>query len=81
MITSFLPAFLLSGFMFTIANMPVPVQAFTYVVPARYLISVLRGIFLKGVGLEILAAEVLFLIIFALIVFAFASRSLKRKIA
>ena len=80
MITSFLPAFLLSGFMFTIENMPIPVQAFTYLVPARYFVTVLRGIFLKQVGLEILAWDILFLIAFAVIVFLLASRKLKGEI-
>ena len=80
MITSFLPAFLLSGFMFTIENMPIPVQAFTYLVPARYFVTVLRGISLKQVGLEILGWDILFLIAFAVIVFLLASRKLKGEI-
>jgi len=80
LLSSFLPAFLLSGFIFAIENMPVPVQVFTYVVPARYFISVLRGIFLKGIGLEILGLQFLFLGGFALLVFVLATRQLKAKI-
>jgi len=49
-----LPAVLLSGFMFPIANMPVVVQWLTWANPLRYYIEIIRGIFLKGVGLEIL---------------------------
>jgi ABC-2 type transport system permease protein len=52
MISTFLPAFLLSGFAFAIANMPVPVQAVTFIVPARYFVALVKGIFLRGVGLE-----------------------------
>ena len=57
MMATFLPSFLLSGFIFAIVNMPRPIQWITCLVPARYFISVLKGIYLKGVGLEILAAR------------------------
>ena len=53
-VATFLPAFLLSGFIFTIANMPQVIQMVTYLVPARYFVAILKGIYLKGVGLEIL---------------------------
>jgi ABC-2 type transport system permease protein len=79
-LTSFLPAFLLSGFMFAIENMPEGVQFVTYAVPARYMITLLRGIFLKGVGLEVLLWEFLLLTLFALVVFLFATKKLKREI-
>jgi len=81
MVTSFLPAFLLSGFIFAIQSMPVPVQIVTYAVPARYFVSVLQGILLKGVGLPVLLVEILFLIAFAVAVFIATSRKLKRKVA
>ena len=80
-ITSFLPAFLLSGFIYAIDNMPLPIQLFTYIVPARYFIHILKGIFLKGIGLEILAMEVAFLIAFAALVFFITTRKLKQKVA
>ncbi len=80
-VTSFLPAFLLSGFIYAIENMPLPIQLFTYVIPARYFVRILKGIFLKGVGFEILAIEVAFLIAFATFVFFIATRKLKQKVA
>lgn len=80
-ITSFLPAFLLSGFIYAIDDMPLPIQLFTYIVPARYFIHILKGIFLKGIGLEILAMEVVFLIAFAALVFLITTRKLKQKVA
>ncbi len=80
MMTSFLPAFLLSGFIFSIENMPVPIQMFTFLVPARYFITLLKGIFLKGVGLEVLGIEVAFLIVFAALVFLTATRIIKRTV-
>ena len=51
-LSSFLPAFLLSGFIYSVENMPVVIQAITFIVPARYFVTILKGIFLKGVGLE-----------------------------
>lgn len=65
MLVTLLPSFLLSGFVFPISSMPQIIQLFTYLVPARYIMVVLRGIFLKGVGLGILWPQVLALFIFA----------------
>jgi ABC-2 type transport system permease protein len=81
MLTSFLPAFLLSGFVFAIENMPFPVQAVTYLFPTRYFVSMLKGIFLRGVGIEVLYVEVLLLAAYALIVFFVATKRLKQKVA
>ena len=64
MTLTFLPSFLLSGFMFTIANLPRPIQWVTYLVPARYFVALLKGIYLKGVGLEILAPDAILLVVF-----------------
>jgi drug efflux transport system permease protein len=50
----YFPCVLLSGFMFPIENMPLPVQYLTYVNPLRYFLIVLRGIFLKGTGAAVL---------------------------
>ena len=50
----YLPAVLLSGFMFPISNMPEPAQWLTYLNPLRYFLVIIRDIFLKGSGLEIL---------------------------
>jgi len=80
MMTSFLPAFLLSGFIYSIENMPAPIQMFTFLVPARYFITLLKGIFLKGIGFELLAIEVAFLTAFATLVFLTATRMVKRTV-
>ncbi len=48
LIATYLPAFLLSGFLFEIANMPKIIQALTYLVPARYYVEVLKTVFLAG---------------------------------
>jgi ABC-2 type transport system permease protein len=49
-ITTMLPTFVLSGFIFPIRNMPVVVQAVTFLIPARYFLVILRGVMLKAVG-------------------------------
>ncbi len=62
MMTTFfftMPFLLLSGFIYPIANMPAPVRALTYLNPLRYVLVVVRGIFLKGVGLPILWPQLL----------------------
>ncbi|RPJ57606.1 MAG: ABC transporter permease [Acidobacteria bacterium] len=81
MITSFLPAFLLSGFVYDIDNMPAIIRFITHIVPARYLVTLLKGIFLKGIGLEILFTEFLLLIVYAGVIFVMATRILGRKVA
>lgn len=68
MISTFLPAFLLSGFAFAIGNMPIAVQVITYIIPARYFVALVKGIFLRGVGIGILWPDIVFLIGFALAV-------------
>lgn len=73
-VAGFLPTLLLSGFVFAIENMPTPLQIITYIVPARYFIEILRGIYLKGIGLEILWLDALLLSIFALLMIILANR-------
>lgn len=80
MVSTFLPAFLLSGFAFAIANMPLPVQGITFIVPARYFVALVKGIFLRGVGLEVLWADALFLTVFAVVVAALAIRKTRKKL-
>ena len=79
-VATFLPAFLLSGFIFTIANMPRAIQMVTYIVPARYFVAILKGIYLKGVGLEILGGQALLLAIYAAVMVTLARVKLKKKL-
>jgi ABC-2 type transport system permease protein len=57
-----IPMVFLSGFVFPIENMPAVIQPVTYLIPLRYFLIILRGIFLKGVGLEILWPDALALL-------------------
>jgi ABC-2 type transport system permease protein len=81
MLTSFLPAFLLSGFVFAIENMPLPIQGITRLFPTRYFVTILKGIFLRGVGMEVLYLEVGLLAVYAVLVFLIAVRRLRQKVA
>ena len=81
MLSSFLPAFLLSGFVFAIENMPIPVQVVTYLFPTRYFVTILKGIFLRGVGVDVLYIEVGFLAAYAALVFLIATRKLRQRVA
>jgi ABC-2 type transport system permease protein len=80
-LTTLIPTLLLSGFIYPIFNMPKFIQVFTYLIPARYYIVVLRDLFLKGNGLSTIWDEALFLLLFACIMFVFAIRKFKKKVA
>lgn len=80
-LSSFLPAFLLSGFIYAIENMPGVIQVISYIVPARYFITVLKGVFLKGAGIDVLWPQALLLVVYAVVVFLAATRKLKAKLA
>ena len=80
LLVTMLPTTLLSGFTFAIDQMPAPVQALTYLVQARYYVTIVRSVFLKGVGLDILAPAILGLTVYALLVGYFASRAFKKRL-
>ena len=74
-----LPMVFLSGFIFPIENMPDAIQPFTYLIPLRYFLVILRGIFLKGVGLETFWPEALALFAWGAVILVLATlRSSKR---
>jgi ABC-2 type transport system permease protein len=81
MITTFFYAFptiLLSGFAFPIANMPEPVQWFTYGNPLRYYLIITRGVFLKGVGVDVLWPQMLGLAVLGTVTLALAVRRFRK---
>ncbi len=80
MVVTFLPSFLLSGFMYDIGNMPGWLQGITYAFPARYFVTILKGLFLKGIGLPVLGAEVGFLALFAAVVTLAATRAFRKNL-
>ena len=81
LITTFLPAFLLSGFLYAIEQMPVALQYITRVLPARYYVSVLKKIFLKGSPLPLLYADLVPLAIFTALLAILATRAFHKTLA
>lgn len=81
MVLTFLPSFLLSGFMYSIGNMPKPVRVVTYAVPARFFVALLKGVYLKGVGLSVLWAEAALLSVFGIAMVLLANRKFRKKLA
>jgi ABC-2 type transport system permease protein len=80
MVVTYLPSLLLSGFMFSIDAMPPPLQALSYLIPARYYLVVTRGIFLKGVGIEVLRVQGLLMVLFAAIGLLLAITRFRKEI-
>ncbi|MGD9818340.1 MAG: ABC transporter permease, partial [Desulfomonilaceae bacterium] len=80
LLSTFLPTFLLSGFVFPISNMPYVLQIVTYIVPARQLITILRAIYLKGAGIEAIIFPTLLLVVFGFFVTTVAVLKLKKRL-
>ena len=81
LVATFLPAFLLSGFLFAIEQMPTPIQMITRVIPARYYVSTLKKIFLKGTPSSMLYADMIPLAIFATLMAFLATRVFHKRLA
>jgi ABC-2 type transport system permease protein len=80
MVSSFMPAFLLSGFVYAIESMPKAIQFITLAIPTRHFVTIIKGVFLKGIGFEVLWVELLFLIVFAIVVFLATTHQLNGKL-
>jgi ABC-2 type transport system permease protein len=80
LLITFLPAFLLSGFLFSIEQMPIVLQWITRILPARYYVSVLKKIFLKGTPASMLYADLIPLVVFALVLALVATRSFHKRL-
>ncbi len=80
LVATMLPTMLLSGFAFPIDQMPTPIQAVTYLVPARYYLAILKAVFLKGSGLADLIAPIVMLALYAIGVGLLAARSFRKTL-
>jgi ABC-2 type transport system permease protein len=76
-----MPSMMLSGFIFPIANMPKVIQLFTYVIPLRYFLVIVRGIFLKGVGMAALWDQVLILSLLGIFIFGVSALRFQKRFA
>ena len=81
LLITFLPAFLLSGFLYSIEQMPVVLQWITRILPARYYVSVLKKIFLKGSPTALLYADLVPLAVFTLVLAMLATHSFHKRLA
>jgi ABC-2 type transport system permease protein len=79
MLSTFLPGFLLSGFVFAIDTMPQVLQIISFIIPARYFVSTLKSLFLKGADLKLIGDQLVFMALFAAVVFLLAVRKLKKQ--
>jgi len=75
-----LPNMFFSGFMFPIASMPPVVQKITYIIPLRYFITIVRGIFLKGAGWAELKDEAGILLVYGILILSLASLTFRKQI-
>ena len=81
MVATYLPALLLSGFLFDIGAMPPVLRVITFVVPARYFVAVTRGVLLKGTGIEVLWVQGLFMVVFATVGLSLAILAFRKRIS
>jgi ABC-2 type transport system permease protein len=75
-----MPMIYLSGFIFPIENMPQVIQWLTYLIPLRYFIVIVRGIFLKGIGLDVLWPQALALLAWGLTALAIAASRARKSL-
>lgn len=79
-IITFLPAFIMSGFIFDIDSMPPAIQSITYLIAARYFVAILQTVFLAGNVWGIIIPNALALLFMALFFFALALRRMPRRL-
>ena len=77
---TFLPAFILSGFIFDIGSMPWPIQLITHVVPARYFVAILQTLFLAGDVWQVVLTNAAALLLMMLIFFAVLRRKARKRL-
>lgn len=80
MLATFLPTFLLSGFIFPIDQMPIVVQWITRILPGRYYVSIVRNVFLKGTPVTLLAGDLTALGIIAAVLIVLATHSFQKRL-
>ena len=80
LLTAFLPALLMSGFLFEISSMPKPVQALTYLLPARYFIPCLSTVFLAGDLWSLILPNILAMLGFGVVFFALALSFTRKRL-
>jgi ABC-2 type transport system permease protein len=80
-LSAMLPSMLLSGFLFPVENLPTPMRLLSNIVPARFLVALLRSVLLKGGGWSEIWTELLGLLIFACLTVTASAMTFRRRIA
>jgi len=80
LVSAFLPAFMLSGFIFEISSMPLPIRMLTYCIPARYFVASLKTLFLVGNVWRLLLLDMLFLFLFGSLLLAITSHKTVKRL-
>jgi ABC-2 type transport system permease protein len=79
-LVTFLPAFILSGFIFDIGSMPVPIQVITHIVPARYFVAILQSLFMAGDIWPVVLGNAAALLLMMLVLFAVLRRKARKSL-
>jgi len=79
-LVTFLPAFILSGFIFDIGSMPAPIQVITHIVPARYFVAILQTLFLAGDVWQVILLNTAALLLMMLVLFAVLRRKARKSL-
>ncbi len=79
-VMGFMPAFMLSGFIFEIASMPWPIRLFTYIIPARYFVSSLQTLFLVGDNWHLLIQNIIPMLLIGILLFAITARNTVKRL-
>jgi ABC-2 type transport system permease protein len=80
LVATFLPAFILSGFIFQISSMPEPVQVITHIIPARYFVAILQTVFMAGDIWPVLLANSAALLLMMLVLLALVKRKSRKQL-
>jgi ABC-2 type transport system permease protein len=75
-----MPAFIFTGFLYSLANMPPLLQAYSHVFPGRYYTAIIRGVFLRGVGPEVWGGQLGSLMLYLLVLVTLASLRFKKRV-
>ncbi|MBL8979251.1 MAG: ABC transporter permease [Gemmatimonadetes bacterium] len=78
---TYMPALLLSGFFYSLSSMPVFLQFVSRLVPARYFVTITRGLFLRGIGLEVIWPSLLGLAVFGAVMIGLSIRTFRKELA
>ena len=80
LVATFLPAFILSGFIFEISSMPEPVQIITHLIPARYFVAILQTLFLAGNIWPVLLSNAAALLLMMVVFLGLARRKTRKRL-